>query len=689
MRRFFIIGRLGILVMILLAHLGNNKVFASEEEPIQLDSVVVSAQKFRTDKQDVPSNISVVDSKTMQDSGVDNLEGLSALAPNIGISKIDTYSTQVVFRGIGGMANMNKVWNINMDGVAIPYVGLDTFLDVDRVEFLRGSQGALYGRNTHAGAVNIVTKDPGSSANGNVTLNYESFNTLKARAAAGSPINDVASYRMAVAYKRSDGYFHNEYYDKNDTNRNEQFTARGKVLLQADDKSKLTLGMYADKYESAFDSYGPANGDVTLNTENNRRGHNDGYLLSPTLTWEKDFGAVNVTSISNYSRSNYNYLQDWDFSRFDIMYSTYDEDFNTLSQELRFNGGSEEFKWMFGLFGLWERIDTKTNILFGDDAAASGMSPGDHAQQNSTVNSYIGSSFGQIVYRIFPSIELTGAVRFDYERKTLDWKNKTNLDYVPTGKLDMSKDWLALSPSASIAWLFAEKQRVYGSVARGFKSGDFNNVMVEVPLVEHAVDPEYTTTYEVGYKGRLLENRLELNAALFYIDWDNMQVDIESTEGMFNPYQKMNAGRAHSSGMELEARALIMPGWEVFASLGYMFQYEFDEFRKDATTDLSGKKLPFTNAYTVGFGTVFRMESGFYAGVDSSISGRKYLVEDNSLKQNAYMLLNAKIGYEKDNWDVYLYGRNLLDERYATTAFSGAKRAGEPLVVGVQCGYTF
>ncbi|WP_291438393.1 TonB-dependent receptor, partial [Desulfovibrio sp.] len=447
--------------------------------------------------------------------------------------------------------------------------------------------------------------------------------------------------------------------------------------------------MYADKYEGAFESYGPPDGSLSLETQSNRRGHNDGYLLAPTLTWEKDFGPVTLTSITNYSRSNYNYLQDWDFTSVDAMYSTYDEDFNTLSQELRLNGGPDSFRWMVGLFGLTERIDTKTDIIFGDDAGMMWMNPGDHAQQNSTIYSNIASAFAQIIWRALPMIEITGAARFDYERKSLDWENKTNIMGVPTGSLNMSKDWTAVSPSLSIAWLFTERQRVYASIARGFKSGDFNNVMVEKSLVEHAVDPEYTTTYELGYKGKLLDNRLELSAALFYVDWDNMQVDIESPSGMFSNYQKMNAGRAHSSGFEVEARALLMPGWEVFASVGYMFDYKFDEFKQDANKDLSGQNLPYTNAYTLGAGSVFRMDSGFFMSVDGSLNGRKYLLEDNSLRQPAYALVNAKIGYEKDNWDVFLYGRNLLDQRYATTAFGRSKRAGEPLMVGVQCGLSF
>ncbi|WP_291440004.1 TonB-dependent receptor plug domain-containing protein, partial [Desulfovibrio sp.] len=248
MTRFFM-GKPGaaFLLTALLAFFANSAARAEPEgqNPLQLDSIMVTAQKVKTDKQDVPSTISVFDSQTMQDLNLNSLEQLSALAPNIGFSKIDEHMTQVVFRGVGGMSNMNKMWNINVDGVALPYVGIDTGLDVDRVEIMRGSQGALYGRNTHAGAINIITRDPGDWLNAYARASYESYHTFKAQAAVGSPITDDTAYRLAVGYKRTDGYFHNTFLSRNDTNNSEQFTARGKVLLKNDDAGKLTLSMYA------------------------------------------------------------------------------------------------------------------------------------------------------------------------------------------------------------------------------------------------------------------------------------------------------------------------------------------------------------------------------------------------------------------------------------------------------------
>lgn len=678
------------LVLALFAVLVPSGRAVAEQQPLMLDEVVVTSQKVEAGKQEVPANVSVFDGQAVEDHGVTSLEELAGMSSNVGVSKVDSLTTQLVFRGVGGMSNMNKIWNVNVDGVAVPYVGAGSMLDVERVEILRGSQGALYGRNNHAGGVNIYTRDPGLTTEGYVITSYESFNTWDVKAAAGGSATDTAGYRLAVGYSHSDGFIRNDFLDRDDTNDFERYMARGKVVFTDEDMGRLTLGLWTDRYDGGFDGYGPIGKSVSTHTRNNEPGYNDGYLFSPSVTWEKRLDGVDVTSITNFSRSNYGFLHDWDFSGLDLQDAEYDELFTTVSQELRFSGGKKDgVRWLLGLYGLVERLDTSTLVSFGNDAAAWGMIPGSYAGQESTIDTQIASVFGQLIYRVLPMVELTGAARVDYEHKRLDWSNASDLGFLPVESVERSNSWIAVSPSVSAAWLFTEDQRVYGSVARGFKAGDYNNVMVEPTLVRDHVDPEYTTTYEVGYKGRHLNDRLEVNAALFYIEWEDMQVDIVKQDSVLNNFQKLNAGEAHSSGVELETRMLLSRGWEAFVSAGYMFEYEFDEFRRDAATNLKGNKLPNTNGYNIGFGSIYRWPSGYFASVDGSYNGKKYLDEVNETAQSEYLLLNARVGYEAEDWDVYLYGRNLLDERYATTSFSGAFKAGEPLVVGLQASLRF
>lgn len=657
----------------------------NEEDTLQLEPVVVTSQKVKADKQDVPASVTAYTEMQLKDLNMETLEDVATFSPNIGFNKMDGYTTQFSYRGIGGLSNMNKVWNISIDDVFVPYVALDTQLDVGQIEVVRGSQGSLYGRNTHAGLVNITTKPVSQETTAEASVDYSRYNTLNASGVLGSALTDSSAFRMAFSYKRSDGYFENTFLDEDDSNNSEQFTGRGKLEWKPAEAGTFTFSMYADSYNSGFDQCGPIDKSVTTKTENNEPGYNKGFLVSPTLHWEKDFGGFKMTSITNYSRSHYGFLHDWDFSSLDIQQCEYGEDFNTITQEIRFNGGDMKgLKWLAGVFGLYENIDTSTEISFGNNAGLWGMTSGDTVRQDSTVQTAGLAVFGELSHRFFDRIEVTGTLRIDYEHKDLDWENSTNIAWLDTGEVDLSKHWIAASPSFSVAYLFDEQKRIYASVARGFKAGDYNNVMSEVSLVQEAVDPEFTTTYEIGYKGRHYDNRLECNAALFYIQWDDMQVDTYSPSSPFGNYEKRNAAEAHSSGLELDARFRVMHGWDIFASGGYMFEYEFDDFQFNTTTNLKGKKLPFTNQYTVSCGTTYRFDSGYYLGMNASRRGEQYLVENNNYKQSAYTLLNAKVGYESEGWDVYLYGNNLLDEDYAVSCFNGALLSGEPISFGTK-----
>lgn len=652
-----------------------------------LETMTVTANKTAADKQELPSAVSAFDGDSLEELGLSKLEDVVMNTPNINLLKADAHGVQYTFRGIGGTKNMNMIYYVNVDDVVFPYAATDTLLDVERIEILRGGQGALYGSNTHTGLINIVTRDPEfTTPTGEFGLSYEKFNTFRGEAIVSGAANDTMAYRLALAYTTTDGYFENTYYDQDDSNDSDQLTGRLKFLFLPTDKDQLTLSIYADQFDSAFDAYGPVGQEISLKTQNDETGDNSGDILSPTLKWEHALDDNRtLTSITNYSHSTYGLTQDWDFTSYDMAIGEVDETFDTLSQELKISGeANDRIQWIAGVFARYQSMDNSTVMRYG---TATGPMAGAYDRQDSTVESQNLAGYGQVVYRATPNIELTGALRADYEKKELDWANQSATGS-PVSSFTADKDWTAFSPSASAAWIFSSDQRLYATVARGFKAGDYNYAMPYVQTAQSdPVDPEYTMTYELGYKSRHLNDRLEFNADLFYVDWTDMQVDIQFPGTTM--YEKLNAADAHTSGLELEARFRISGGWTVFAGLGYMFEYEFDEFI-DGDNDYSGNKLPFTNEYTVNLGTTLNTASGFFMGMNVAFRGPYYLVEDNSAEQDSCVLMNAKLGYTFDEqWEVSVYGRNLLDEEYATSSFSGALMQGEPLTVGMALKYRF
>ena len=660
----------------------------TREEPnkvFQLKPIIVTAHKTESDKQEVPASVAVYEGMVLEDIGINTLEDVANITPNVSFYRLDNRTTYLIYRGIGGLTNMNLVPNLNVDGVTLPYVATNMELDVARVEVLRGSQGSLYGRNTHAGIVNLITRDPGPNFEGYLNGRYESFNTKAFDMAFGGLVGGENGYRLALAYQSTDDYFENTFLDTDDGNNQEQFTARGKFLLSTSNAGTWIFGLMVDYFDGGFDNHAIGGG---TKTTNNEPGYNDGSLFSPTLTWEKEFASSKLTSITNYSKSNFGFLQDWDFTPADVFSAEADLNYDVVTQEFRLeatrNGG---MKWLLGAFLLGEHLDTETTVRIGEDGSLISMPANSFMGQTSTVKTFGSAFFGKVIYPLSRDIELTGSLRIDYEQKELDWKGSSSFGPDVSKKFDA--DWMAVSPSASAAWMLSDNQRIYATLSRGYKAGDYNNVQVDPAVVTEAVDPEYTLTYEAGYKGGLFDKRLELNLAFFYIDWTDMQVDTEVIVEGAPVYLKQNAAEAHTMGMEMEVRARPYKDLDIFFGAAYMFEYEFDDFPNSTIGDLSGKKLPNANEYTVNAGAIFRHTSGFFLSSDIAFNGPKYFDEANMMEQESYAVINAKVGYEVDSWSLYIYGRNLLDETYAVTRFDAALMAGQPQVFGLKVGKDF
>lgn len=649
----------------------------------ELESLTVTSQKREESIRDVPGNVTAVDGFLMDDLGKNTIDTLTELAPNINVNRIDSHTTQVVFRGIGGLTNMNKVWNTNVDGVTIPYVGMDMFLDPERVELIRGSQGALYGRNSHAGMVNVISRKPTEVFTMDSSLEVERFNTTRFKAAFGGPLGPKQGYRLALGYTKGDGYYKNSYRDKEDGGEHEQFSGRATWEYKPAVDNTLRLSITGDSYDGAFDVFTPLATGVSRTTTNNEKGSNEGSLFSPTLTWEKAFPGFELTTITNVSSSDYSFSYDMDFSPADLMSLAFDEQFKTVTQEVRVSGEKGRLQWLGGLFFLAETNDIFTDFSFGQDAPGPPVTgPGGmHQIADATIDSQGGALFGQTTLTFLDRWKLRTGLRVDYERRDFTWQGRTELGGTALGPADhfsRDDDWMGLMPSASLSYALTPKQQAYGSVSRGYKVGDYAANQFQLDAIKEPVDPEYTVTWELGYKGLLADNRLELNTALFYIDYTDMQVSIMKD----NVAVMQNAAEAHSYGAEVEAIIKVADRFDLLMGLGWL-EGEFDSFDNHPSgKDLAGNDLPNANKYSATLGGRYRHESGFFTSFTTAFMGPKYMDEENTTRQESYTLVSAKVGYESDTWGAYLYGRNLLDETYLQHTFANAGRVGEPAVVG-------
>lgn len=649
-----------------------------QDNATRLSPVMVSAQKVQQEMVKVPMSVSALDSQQMEDLGVDNLRDLPALVPNLNMQKFGAHFTEFNYRGIGGVTTMSKTWNVNVDGATLPYVGLDSLYDVDRIEVLRGGQGALYGRNTNAGVINVFTRQPAHTEEGRADVSYGSFGEATFKGAVGGPINEVLSYRIAGWNKSSDGFIKNDVNGKDDADSSWQHGLHLKLRAEPDTRTDITLAAILDEYRGAMGWTNMAAG-RSYHSQSDEPGRDKGGLSTGMLTVNRDMDLGRFTSVTAYSQSRYKMLMDMDVSSAALFNLDYKENFSTLTHEMRVASpeGNGAWRWLGGVFLLHEDVDYDTG---GTGAFAAGSS-------TASVGNNAGSAFGQLGWRFLPRWELTGGMRLGYERQSFKWRNTTtNSDFA------MTKGWTSILPSASLSWEFADRQTTYFSVSRGSRSGDFtaNETNTTTLRTNPVVAPEYSLTYELGYKSELLDRSLRLSLAAFNIVWDDMQVTAITTGGV---QSRMNAAKSHSRGMEAEVQWLPVSGLTLFAQGGFM-DAKFDEYKAMASGDPSGKYIPNTADSSFGGGFTYQHPSGFFVGFDATRFGTKYLDEMNTLKQDPYTLVNAKLGYRAENWHAALVGKNLGDERYVVRAFQfipglAPSVMAAPLSVGVELGASF
>ena len=247
---------------------------------------------------------------------------------------------------------------------------------------------------------------------------------------------------------------------------------------------------------------------------------------------------------------------------------------------------------------------------------------------------------------------------------------------------DVFDAWL---PKASLSYKVTEQIMPYASVARGFRSGGFNSKQ----QMGTAYKPEFTWNYELGAKTSWFDNRLQVNAALFYIDWTDMQVEVPVPGGSSVSIE--NAGKASSKGAELELIARPVAGLELVAGAAHTHAV-YDDYTQ-GTKVFDGNRVINSPDYTLNLGATYRFGNGFFINASYNHFGEVYFDSANTTSQSEYGLVNAKIGYETDHFDVYLFGRNLFDEEYATRAYKMSGkwfgRAGEPLNIGLMLSTRF
>ncbi len=687
-------------------------VSAEEDKPLLLDEIIITASKTgNSDLQKTPLAVTAFTADMIDKSAMTDIRDLEQLTPGLTISE-NTTLAQIYVRGVGTnsvFAGADPSTSISLDGVYIarPSASFTSFLDVERIEVVRGPQGTLYGRNSVGGNINIISKKPSLDElvyKGQVSVGDYNFKRFEGHISAPIIANKLA-FSVAGQVSKHAAYRKNIARVGNDLDNEDTSMVRGQLLLKPSEKVEMIAR--ADYFKANnFGIYGfgtllthsPAPlansifGNTRLvahNAPTNANKDNWGTSLEVNADLNDRWS---LKSLSAYRESSYFVHLDADASDLDIVRTNIGEDQSQFSQEVNVLGKFDRGTLLLGTYYIHEDI---IGTVGGEGVEIVPLGISRHPEP--IVNTDAWAVFGQASFDVTDKLSLIAGARYTDEKK--DFEKKDGLFLRGTGirVVDLSfpketGNYSAVTPKFGINYQASDDVLLYASATRGFKSGGFN-LTASIP---GGYGPEKLWAYEAGIKSNLAEDRLRLNLTGFTYDYKDLQV--QSTVVVAS-IDITNAATSTISGLELEAVAKATTDLDLFFNVAYLDakydQYPGAVILGGGTIDASGNRLANAPKWSGSFGGEYGHDFSWgrlFAQAQYSWKSRVFFTADNNAveTQSSFGVVNATIGAETPDgkYRLSLYGRNITDKQYVTTTGSfplvPAGRFAPPATVGLR-----
>jgi len=678
------------------------------------ERVTVSATKTgAADIQSTPVSITALPARTLEQLGAQTVEGLAGFVPTLTVSQF-TGLAQVTIRGIGtnsALTGADPSSTIHVDGVylARPAMGFMDFLNVERVEVLRGPQGTLYGRNSVGGTINIVTRQPTNALETSVRLTAGNYEKFRAEGAVSGPlIKNRVMGNVAFVRAAREGFVRDLDHRDHSLGSEDTWGGRGQLRLVFGPRSELLLSADHMRYEGVPLPYAkpivakPGYTFVSpaslweVRASELASGKNVQQGASARLTTQLN-STTTLTSLTASRRSNNRAFFDADATELTLQASEVPDVQRQTSEELTLMRRTPKLTWIGGAFFFEERADGPVEITVYPAAPV----PAGLRRRFATIGTNAWALFGQATYGISRHVSLTGGARYTDERKVVDITGGTYqigtdilLDPGSFYQYDDSVSFDAWTPKVSLQVQASQDTFVYLSAARGFKSGGFN---AAAPPPGQAFNPEFAWSYESGLKRSMAGGRVRANVAVFHTDYRDLQV--QSFIGPGVPDVR-NAESARINGVEAEAGATAMAGLRLSGHFSWL-DATYDRFLAvlpgGATRALEGNRLNNAPEWSGAGSAVYQFAMGRAgtASLRGDLAWQSQVfftpVNDAIETQRAYGLVHVRAGFEPPGhrWEMSLYVRNAGNREYIVgtgnvglPAFTA--RPGEPRVWGTQ-----
>lgn len=667
-------GKLKPIPLALAALLGASPLWAQTAPAAApaLEEVVVTAQR-RTEKlQEVPVAVKAFTAKQIEDAGIKTTDDFIHMTPNMSIDNAQDYAnTYLVIRGLSSFNNAEFPVAVVVDGVPLndqKQMKMN-LVDIERIEVLKGPQGALYGRNAIGGAVVIDSKQPKNKLEGFVKADLSSHNGQELDGGvSGAIVPDKVLFRVVAQTKSADsaGIMNNSYLGKAADFIDHDNSVRAKMTVVASDDVTLDFRVNTQDYQAGanWDSIlRDGNPNVIIAPSASLRGQSTGKTNDFTFKAEVNTGLGTVTAISSYLDLKQHYRGDLDFSNpanplggiigpgAPQLGQGQDRTVKMFSQELRMTSkANQPLRWIGGVYYSDSTRDMVQHVFLDQNSSLDQYNSGVILDtQLNQFKSKADAVFGQIDYDFNKQTTLSGALRYDRDDRT-----RTDMKAHAT----VGKTFDMWQPKFTLTQHVDADSIAYATYSTGFRSGGFNSTgQTDMFAAEHLQN------YEVGYKSSLLNKRMTFNIALFDSTSKNYQYF-----HVANFTQVIaNLDKVDLKGVDLDIRFAPVRGLEFDAGLGIT-----DSKIKANAADPSvvGKHTAKDSPWKLNLGVQYTAPIGNgmmgFGRFDVEERSKKYWHPDNLLVSDGFALYGMRLGVrdEKDKWSLNLYGRNLGNKQY-------------------------
>lgn len=707
-----------------------------EEEENKLKEVVVkgfgsvdSRARVRVQSiQSLPETTVAINAQTIEANGINNIQSFTSQISNVTFNQAQQPGVNfLTVRGISQIRNGESPVAVVIDGMTLPDASAMnmSLYDLELLEFVKGPQGTLYGKNAIAGAINITTKDPTNKNKTKITLSGGNGGLFGARlSSSGAVIKDKLFYSVSGGFRSFDGLINNTFLNEK-VDFSDEYNIRAKLKYVLSPKWSITYvqdnfnvdagGNYYVTKPDIFVAGPPlADNDYSHEPFGDVQGDSNLSNSLSSLKVEGNFSKMRFQSVTSFNATKRYYIGENDYSQYAFSKVSQESNSDTFSQEFRLTSkDSKETKFNYTVGTLFQNsqryLNTSTFLNktyytgFVDASAANAnysTVPSVGNDDNNTIQTVAGFVFFD--YKLTSKLTASAGVRVDYDQL------KNDAHITNTTSENNITVW---QPKFSLSYQVVENVLGYANYGKGYRSGGFNSAPTAKFGKEY--QPEFTNNYEVGLKTSFWNNRLIFNNAFYIIDFENQQqyTFIPVTPAVLGIY---NFEKSRISGFESELKFKATNNIDFFAGIGFnngeiikgtynqLTKPGLDSFKYDTfeVIDVSGNTSPYTIESTINAGvngnfTLNDKSSlGFFINMDTR--GVQYWDPLEEYKQEPYTLVNARVNANISNFGITLWANNILNTEFNTEffptaefGFNNLRFPNTPTTIGIDLSYKF